>query len=60
MAKTLTGIKTAWAIQEDAFKSNLPLCEDKIKKVHTFDRRSMATVFPFINADVGQIGRAHV
>ena len=53
MAKTLTGIKTAWAIQEDAFKSNLPLCEDKIKKVHTFDRRSMATVFPFINADVG-------
>ena len=53
MAKTLTGMKTAWAMQEDAFKSNLPLCEDKIRKVHTFDRRSMATVFPFINADVG-------
>ena len=53
MAKTLTGMKTAWAMQEDAFKSNLPLCEDKIKKVHTFDRRSMATVFPFINSDVG-------
>ena len=53
MAKTLTGMKTAWAMQEDAFKSNLPLGEDKIRKVHTFDRRSMATVFPFINSDVG-------
>lgn len=53
MAKTLTGMKTAWAMQEDSFKSNLPFGEDKIKKVHTFDRRSMATVFPFINSDVG-------
>ena len=53
MAKTLTGMKTAWAMQEDAFKSNLPLGEDKIRKAHTFDRRSMATVFPFINSDVG-------
>ena len=53
MAKTLTGMKTAWAMQEDAFKSNLPLGEDKRRKVHTFDRRSMATVFPFINSDVG-------
>ena len=53
MSKTLTGMKTAWAMQEDAFKSNLPLGEDKIRKVHTFDRRSMATVFPFINSEVG-------
>ena len=53
MAKTLIGIKTAWAMQEDAFKSNLPLGEDKIAKTHTFDRRSMATVFPFINSEVG-------
>ena len=53
MSKTLTGIKTAWAMQEDAFKSNLPFNEDKIEKRHTFDRRSMGTVFPFINADVG-------
>ena len=49
MSKTLTGVKTAWAMQEDAFKSNLPLAEDKIGKKHTFDRRSMATVFPFID-----------
>ena len=53
MSKTLVGVKTAWAMQEDAFKSNLPFNEDKIGKKHTFDRRSMATVFPFINADVG-------
>ena len=53
MAKTLTGVKTAWALQEDAFKSNLPFNEDKIGKKHLFDRKSMGTVFPFINADVG-------
>ncbi len=53
MAKTLTGVRTAWAMQEEAFKSNLPFCENKIEKKHTFDRRSMGTVFPFINADVG-------
>ena len=53
MSKTLTGVKTAWAMQEDAFKSNLPFAEDKIAKKHTFDRKSMGTVFPFINSDVG-------
>ncbi len=52
MAKSLVGIKTAWAMQEDAFKSNLPLMEDKINKKHTFDRRSMSTVFPFTTSDV--------
>ena len=53
MAKSLVGIKTAWAIQEDAFKSNLPLMEDKIRKNHTFDRRSMSTIFPFVTSEVG-------
>ena len=53
MSKTLIGMKTAWAQQEDAFKSNLPFNEDKLGKKHTFDRRSMSTVFPFINSDVG-------
>lgn len=32
MSKSLVNIKSAWAIQEDAFKSNLPLMDDKIKK----------------------------
>ena len=53
MSKSLVNIKSAWAIQEDAFKSNLPLMDDKIKKVHTFDRRSMGTVFPFTTSEVG-------
>ena len=53
MAKSLVGIKTAWAMQEDAFKSNLPLMDDRIKKIHTFDRRSMSTVFPFVVSEVG-------
>ena len=53
MSKSLVGIKSAWAIQEDAFKSNLPLMEDKVKKTHTFDRRSMGTVFPFTTSEVG-------
>ncbi len=53
MSKSLVGIKSAWAIQEDAFKSNLPLMEDKVRKTHTFDRRSMGTVFPFTTSEVG-------
>ena len=53
MSKSLVGIKSAWAMQEEAFKSNLPLMNDKVKKVHTFDRRSMATVFPFTTTEVG-------
>ena len=53
MSKSLVGIKTAWAMQEDAFKTNLPLMENKIGKPHTFDRRSMATVFPFVTSEVG-------
>ena len=53
LSKSLVGVKSAWAIQEDAFKSNLPLMEDKIKKIHSFDSRSMGTVFPFTTSEVG-------
>ena len=53
MSKSLVGIKSAWAMQEEAFKSNLPLMDDKIKKIHSFDSRSMGTVFPFTTSDVG-------
>ena len=53
MSKSLIDIKSAWGMQEEGFKSNLPLMEDKIKKVHTFDRRSMGTVFPFTTSEVG-------
>ena len=53
MSKNLVGIKSAWAMQEDAFRSNLPLGENKINKAHTFDRSSMSTVFPFFSSEVG-------
>ena len=53
MSKSLVGIKSAWAIQEEAFKSNLPLMDDKVKKKHSFDSRSMGTVFPFTTSEVG-------
>ncbi len=52
-SKNLLGLKTAWALQEEGFKSNLPLNSNKISRKHTFDRGSMATVFPFVNADAG-------
>ncbi len=53
MSKNLVGVKTAWAIQEDAYKSNVPLMKNSVNKSHTFDRKSMATVFPFTESEVG-------
>ena len=53
MSKSLVGIKTTWAMQEEAFKSNLPLMDNKINKKHTFDRRSMSTTFPFTTSEIG-------
>ena len=55
MSKNLVGIKSAWAIQEEAFKSNVPLMKNSINKSHTFDRGSMATVFPFTTSEVGHL-----
>lgn len=52
-SKTQIGLKTAWALQEEGFKSNLPLNNNSITRKHTFDRGSMSTVFPFVNADAG-------
>ena len=53
MSKGLVNIKTAWAVQEDAFKSNLPFNRCYLQKRHTFDRSSMATVFPFVSSEIG-------
>ena len=53
MSKSLVGIRSAWAIQEDGFNSALPLMNNKIKKIHTFDRPSMGTVFPFVTSNIG-------
>ena len=53
MSKNLIDIKPAWAMQDEAFRSNMPFCDNKISKSHTFDRRAMSTVFPFFTSDVG-------
>ena len=53
MSKSLVDIKSAWALQEEAFQSNLPLFNDKIQRTHTFDRDSMGTVFPFTTSEIG-------
>ncbi len=53
MSKNLIDIKPAWAMQDEAFRSNMPFVENKLNKSHTFDRRAMSTVFPFFNSDIG-------
>ena len=53
MSKNLIDIKPAWAMQDDAFRSNMPYCDNKITRTHTFDRRAMSTVFPFFTSEVG-------
>ena len=55
MSKSLINLKAAWALQEEAFQSNVPLLTDKVKKIHTFDRGSMATAFPFTMSEVGHL-----
>ena len=55
MSKSLVGIKSAWAIQEEALKSNMPLMKDQVKKIHAFDSRSMGTAFPFTTSEVGHM-----
>ena len=53
MSKNLIDVKPAWALQDSAFRSNMPFCENRLNKSHTFDRRSMSTVFPFFSSEVG-------
>ena len=53
MSKNLIDIKPAWAMQDVAFRTNMPFCDNKLKKSHTFDRNAMSTVFPFFNSEVG-------
>ncbi len=54
MAKGLVNLKSAWARQEEAFKSNMPYNRNLLTaQKHTFDRSSMATVFPFLSSEVG-------
>ena len=53
LSKTQIGLKSAWAMQEEGFRSNIPLNKNELNKKHTFDRNSMGTVFPFTSSEVG-------
>ena len=53
MSKNLIDIKPAWAMQDEAFRSNMPYSDNLITKSHTFGRRAMSTVFPFFTSEVG-------
>lgn len=53
LSKSMVSLKTTWALQEEAFKTNLPLMNDSINRTHTFDRDSMGTVFPFTTSEIG-------
>ena len=52
MAKNLIDIKPAWAMQDAAFRTNMPYNDNKLSKSHTFDRRAMSTVFPFFTSSM--------
>ena len=52
-SKNMIGVKAVWAMQEEAFQTNLPLNKNKLSRKHTFDRGSMSTVFPFVSSDIG-------
>ena len=53
MSKNLIDIKPAWAMQDAAFRTNMPFNDNKLNKLHIFDRRAMSTVFPFFTSDIG-------
>ena len=53
MSKNLIDLKPAWAMQDAAFRTNMPFNDNKLNKSHIFDRRAMSTVFPFFTSDIG-------
>lgn len=53
MGRTLLSVRSAWAIQDEAFISNMPFNKNRIPLEHNFDRNSMGTVFPFFTSEVG-------
>ena len=55
ISKIQYGIYVESISDEKSTLYNLPLLTDKVKKVHTFDRGSMATAFPFTMSEVGHL-----
>lgn len=46
------GLKSATYIQEECYKSNKPFLNNRIGEWHTFDKRSLACVFPFTSNNI--------
>lgn len=46
------GIKSATYIQEDCYQSNKPFLNNRIGEWHTFDKRSLACIFPFTSNNI--------
>lgn len=53
MGRTLLSVRPAWAIQDEAFISNMPFNKNRVAIEHNFDRNSMGTVFPFFTEEIG-------
>lgn len=52
MSQQDVGLKSATYCQEEAFKSNKPLNTNTLGEWHTFDKRSLACVFPFTSNNI--------
>lgn len=55
LAQQDIGLKSATYCQEEAFRSNKPFNENKLGEWHTFDKRSLACVFPFTANNINHI-----
>ena len=52
LGQTDIGIRNAAYFQEEVFFSNKPICENLFDISHTFDKRSLACVFPFTSNNI--------
>lgn len=52
LGQTDLGIRNGAYFQEEIFYSNKPLCEDSFGIKHTFDKRSLACVYPFTSNNI--------
>lgn len=52
MGQTDIGIRNGSYFQEELFFSNKPLCSDEFNITHTFDKRSLACVYPFTSNNI--------
>jgi type IV secretory pathway VirB4 component len=52
MSKSMTNIKSAWAIQEEGFSSNMPYMQNVLQKNNIFDTFAVSATFPFMASNI--------